>query len=222
MNERTHILDASNTAIEADIYGKCSIVARTDESLACSKYEIVLTQYTPTESPVLIHVEPAQRVIRGLGNIKTSSDIQDATSTAGVSVFKSHTADEGDFKLAAAALGSFNDMALAIEPDTAQAILGSRPSSADVTVAWQKDSKGKVTKTDHSWIEEAVDGVEHFFGDVLEAYRSALIAVTKIALKVVGPILTIVFEIAGTVIRFVVTHIGPLVRRYVYLSCMFL
>ena len=216
VNGRTHILDASSTAFETDLYGKCSIVARTDETLGAAKDEILLTQFTPPHSPTLIDIEPKQRVARALANIHTSSDISNAKSTAGVPIFIDHPAQSGDYDLAAAILGSFGDMAHAVDPATTHAIIGGSTKSTDLTVAWQKDSNGKVTRDDNNWIENAVDAVEHFFGDMLEAARSALVAVTIIACKVVGPVLTMFFKIAGKVFRFVVTHIGPLVRWLVH------
>ncbi|KAJ4303815.1 hypothetical protein N0V90_002716 [Kalmusia sp. IMI 367209] len=96
--------------------------------------------------------------------------------------------------------------AVEVDPSGASQILVDvkKPKqSGDFTTEYSRDENGRTQKNSGSWIDEAVDALDHVIADVMAFIRKAVKTVVKFAIKVVGPVVTFFFKIAGKVIKFV-------------------
>ena len=93
--------------------------------------------------------------------------------------------------------------------DSKNASSGSGDTDHEITVSWQKDEAGS-SKTEPSWLSNAVDAVGEVLGDVIEFLKTAVKAVVKLALKIIGPIIRLVIKIGAKVIRFVLNTISTI------------
>jgi hypothetical protein len=168
-----------------------------------------------------ITIEPAQRVIRLLADVKNGDDIKNATNSKGVHIFPQRNGEpEKQFAAVAGALGySFGSTIHALDPKTAKEVIdpSALPDSdavADHTISWAKDSgKVSVTKGEERWTTKAYNIIAEFIGDYLEAIREGLVKLTRFAIRVIGDVVKVIFEINGKILKFVVKTVGVLVKR---------
>lgn len=89
-------------------------------------------------------------------------------------------------------------------------------SGADGAISWSKDpSTGevKVVQGEESWLKRVYNDISHYVSDFLEALREGLVTITRFAIRVVGKVVNILFEIGGKILKFVVKTLGVLVKR---------
>jgi len=210
VNGRSRTIGPTAAPFLTDGDGRIRIVAVTDSSLVGPEYNLTLTKFTG--QPRSFPVHSAQRVLRIMAKVDSTGSLANAKSTDGRTVFNASDPKLGD---SAALLTNFHSMVSSVDPAMATQVLagiGKPNKSGDMSIGYARQSDGSTLTDVGSWIDEAVEALDHAIADVMAFVRKAVKVVAKFAIKVVGPVVTFFFKIAGKAIKFVAKHAWTLLQ----------
>lgn len=147
-----------------------------------------------------------------MAKIDSMDALANARSTDGRVVFNTADPRLGESSVL---LTNFHAMLTAVDPGGAGQILDGidKPKGAgNFTVGYTRTGDGNIEKDAGTWIDKAVDALDHVVADVMAFIRKAIKTVVKFAIRVVGPVVTFFFKAAGKAIKFVAKRAWTLLQ----------
>ena len=195
--------------------GQIMITAPADDLIGASEYRIRLTEFVPASSTsAKMTVQPSQRVLRLMSDVKSGDDLKNVIDKDGKPVFADLDSDK--LSKMASLVGAANE-ATSPQPNTAG-------TPTTVTTTGSKDDAA-LFEPDHAsvhtlsrasgffgWLGDAVDSTVHFFGDVVEAIKQGVKTIVKAGLQVLGKVFKFAVEIAGKVFSFAMKGVGLVLK----------
>lgn len=207
INDRSYNLTRRPQTVAVNAFGQLQIAIPAPESLGAEPVNINFM--ADTNDAETYKVQPAQRILYNLSQLKTSSALKNAKTYDGRALFSEEqkTKNAEHFDQAAACFAELPNMLGAVNSKDGNA--GAGGDQHEITVAWQRDEKVS-TRTNSGWFYDAVDAVGEALGDVIEFLKKAVKGIVKVALRILGPVIRLVIKIGAKVIRFVLNTVSAI------------
>ncbi|KAI5798600.1 hypothetical protein FPQ18DRAFT_420557 [Pyronema domesticum] len=235
-NGRALSLGKRPKEVLANSMGEITIISRVHGLLGAPTYKLSLFKYLDEPKPKPEYsLQPAQRIIRLLGSIKSADDIKNAKDTTGKPVFDD--TQKRDYEAAAAMLKDFPDMMDGVSSTSTTTTEPFDETLEDpiLVTTFDKDggSKTEASTVEDSclpkWLDDAITVTGNFLGDVVEFLEKAFKAVLRFAIRVCGPVIKLYLWIQDKVIELVLgtaisvlRTIGSFLKRTLGINFSFL
>ena len=221
VNGRSYHLGVKPQAMQTRANGQIEIITRVHGLLGCPRYMISLSEScSEAQKAIAYHIQPAQRVVRKLGQIASASDLKSAKQTDGKVVFAPDSASDQNFDSMAGMLKQFPDMMKSvsggIEKEDGEAI-----THTDFII----DEHGNLSKyhpkdpdkEEPTGFEKAMNVVGEAIGDVIELVEKGFKAILRVVVRVMGPVIKLYLKLQNAVISFVIKAAVTLVRTVTHI-----
>jgi hypothetical protein len=203
INDRSYNLSRRPQEVPVNRYGQMQIVIPAGNSLGASPIHLKLV----SREPRTFKIQPAQRVIHQLSQLKSVSDIRSARTPDNTPLLTGNP-DEANVEKVAQVFSDLPNMLASVDADEDE-----EPSKdnmkQELVLAWQNDEKKTPTSPD--WASGAVDAAGEVLGDLIEGLKQGVKAIVKACVAVAGPVVKLILQIGARVIRFVLTSVNTIV-----------
>jgi hypothetical protein len=206
INDRSYNLSRRPQTIQTNSFGQLQIAVPSADSLGAEPISI---KFMPdTNETQIYNIQPAQRILHNLGQLKTGEALKNAKTYDNRPLFSEavKSKQRESFDQAAEVFSKLPDMIAATH--------SSKPMSGEgahkeIAVAWQKDESG-LSSSAPDWISGAMDATGEYLGDAIEFLKKTVKGVAKFALKIAGPAIRLILKIGAKVIRFVLDKVSSI------------
>ena len=216
INGRSYNLGVRPQEVLTRSNGQVEIIMRAHGLLGCPRYLLSMTEAcTEAEKAKVYNIQPAQRVIRQLGQIRSASDLKNARQTDGRAVFALDTASDQDFESMAGMLKQFPDMMNSVSSGIENEV-GAVPEATDFVI----DQNGNLVKyqskvsneEEPSGFEKASNIIAEAIGDVIEFLGKGFKSILRVVVRVMGPVVKLYLKLQDVVVKFVIKTTVSLLR----------
>ncbi|KAF4957011.1 hypothetical protein FGADI_3424 [Fusarium gaditjirri] len=182
-NDRSYATGLKVTVLKTDRNGSILIVIPTNGKIACPPLNLSISDFC-------FKVDPAQRVDRLIGGLNSKDAFSAAKASNGEMIFAGCSSET--LTDAASVLGKYGDIKASIhEP--------SQSRSLDIDL-----SSGRGNYEWGSWFDNVTSWAEKFLGDCIESIKYVAKETVKMAIRIAGPVVKLVFKIGKALCSFVV------------------
>ncbi|RPA74580.1 hypothetical protein BJ508DRAFT_33651 [Ascobolus immersus RN42] len=211
-NDKGLALGLRQKEITTNSLGEITIVSRVHGVLGAPNYKLYLfkhcTETQMNDKKNQINIQPAQRIIRILRNVRTADDIKNAKTTTGKPVFDD--SQKRDYASAAGMLQNFPEMMDLVGKNPNQPQDHAVESDSDtVLIASLEQGEPKVETTQVAnsslpdWLDGAITSTGKFLGDCIEFIEKWFKKILRVVVRFCGPIIKLYLWLEDKIIELV-------------------